>query len=1043
MRSYLLGGTALRSAILFGTAAALALPAQAQTAAPDPAAATAAEPAAVAPVAAPQAPSDATVAETDSIIVTGSRIVRPNIDSPSPIASIAGGEFFQTGNVNIGDVLNQLPQLHNTFSSSNSTRFIGTQGLNLLDLRGLGTQRTLVLINGRRQVTSALLSTGNEVDTNTIPTDLIERVDVVTGGTSAVYGSDAISGVVNFVLKQNYDGFQVKGQGGVSQYGDMGSYYVSGLAGKNFGDGRGNVAVAVEYAKQNPTYASDRAHYRHRDGFIQVDSDPSSAVNGSDGIPDYQFVTDIRSRIYSDGGLIENFNTNQRYVFQSDGSLVPLTTTPVGLSGNSGVGGNGATFRNADQLGLVPSQDRIIANLLGHYDVSSAFKPYVEAKYFHNHVIGGQSGPSFGARGSLGDTYYTDNPFLSAQALGVIRGAYADGTFDSGDGINDADEYGFYLNRNNVDLGSRIDDTKRDLYRIVLGARGDLGSSFNYDVSANYGQFKEHNTNRGNLDVQRYLLATDAVRDPATGNIVCRAQIDPTAASIDAALGWSGGAGSQFLASDIANCVPLNVFGSGVASQAAKNYVTPLTHSVAKATQLDIQASINGDSSRWFQLPGGPVKFSLGVEYRRETQSQSFDQYVRSGVTFLNAIAAFHPPSLEVKEAFGELEVPIIKDRPFFDKLILSGAFRVSDYKGSTGTVWAYNGGGIWAPIPDITFRANYSRAVRSPALTELYNSQSQNYATVTDPCSADHIGEGTDSRAANCAAAGRPADFNYVYDQSLEIRSGGNPKLKAETSDSITVGAIIQPRFIPGFSLSVDYYKITVNKVISSPDAQDILDNCYDSPSLNNEFCGLFQRAGASGGPNGEEPFRIIEGSLTQILLNYAKLKVSGIDAELTYSRKIAPNVTLSFDINTSYNIKNNSYTSLADPSFYQQNLYNLSYPKWQGNLDSNLKIGSVTLGYQLRYIGKMVPDDIADISSVDGRAPQNADYTNFDYYKPVWYHDARIALDVNDKFNIYSGVDNFTNKLPPYGLTGVGGGSGIYDNRGRYFYAGVTAKF
>ncbi len=163
---------------------------------------------------------------------------------------------------------------------------------------------------------------------------------------------------------------------------------------------------------------------------------------------------------------------------------------------------------------------RYTVNVLGHYEVSPAFVPYFEGKYFHDHVVGGQSGPSFQARGSLGDMYYTDNAYLTPQALGVIRGAYPDGTLADPDGVNDADEYGFYLNRNNLDLGSRIDDTNRKLYRIVVGARGDLGSGFSYDVSGNYSKFIEHNTNRGNLDVQRYLLASDAVRDPATGNIV-------------------------------------------------------------------------------------------------------------------------------------------------------------------------------------------------------------------------------------------------------------------------------------------------------------------------------------------------------------------------------------------------------------------------------------------------------------------------------------------------------------------------------------------
>ncbi len=487
--------------------------------------------------------------------------------------------------------------------------------------------------------------------------------------------------------------------------------------------------------------------------------------------------------------------------------------------------------------------------------------------------------------------------------------------------------------------------------------------------------------------------------------------------------------------------MPFNPFGANAASAAAKAYVTPLTRSVSHADQLDIIASMNGSSEKWFELPGGPIRFSLGLEYRRETQYQAFDDLVTSGVTFLNAIQKYDPPSTNVKEAFAEIDIPLLKDRPFFYRLDLTGATRVSHYKGSTGTVWAYNGGGSWAPIPDITLRANYSRAVRAPTLYEQYSSLSQNYATVSDPCASLHIGEGTSNRAANCAAAGIPTDFNYVYDQSLEIESGGNPNLKAEKSNSITFGGVLQPRFARGLTLTVDYYKITVNNVISTPSAQDILNNCYDLSSLSNEFCGLFKRDDAAGSATGT-PYRIIEGSLQQVLLNYAKLKASGIDAELDYNRKIAPNVTLALQVVGSYNLKNNNYLSLADPRFYTQNIYNLGYPKIQANANASIQVGKVTLGYQVRYIGKMVPDDISDIRSVDGRAPQNADFTDFQFYKAVWYHDIRLGLDVNDKFNIYGGVDNVANKLPPYGLTGTGADA-IYDNRGRYMYMGVTAKF
>src|SRR3954464_3828077 len=244
-------------------------------------------------------------ATNDTITITGSRIRRPNLESTVPVTSVGGEEFFQTGQVSVGDVLNELPALQSTFSQSNSTRFLGTAGLNLLDLRGLGTQRTLVLVNGRRHVAGDVLNSTTSVDVNTIPTDLIERVDVVTGGNSAIYGSDAIAGVVNFVLKQNFEGAQLRGQGGISKYGDLGSYFVSGLFGKNFAGGRGNVAVNVEYARQNTAFASGRPNLRINSRFVTVDTDPAGAP--ADNVFDNVFVPDTRFPFFNNGSGFLDF----------------------------------------------------------------------------------------------------------------------------------------------------------------------------------------------------------------------------------------------------------------------------------------------------------------------------------------------------------------------------------------------------------------------------------------------------------------------------------------------------------------------------------------------------------------------------------------------------------------------------------------------------------------------------------------------------------------------------------------------------------------
>src|SRR3954447_14757040 len=244
----------------------------------------------------------APAANEAAITVTGSRIRRPNLESPLPVTSVGGEEFFQTGDVSVGDKLAELPSIASTFTQANSTRFLGTSGLNLLDLRGLGTTRTLVLVNGRRHVGGDVLSSGVSVDVNTIPTDLIERVDVVTGGNSAVYGSDAIAGVVNFVLKQDYDGIMLRGQGGQSKYGDADAYFLSALLGKNFAGGRGNVAVNLEYARRDQAWGAERDWFRQ--SYAIADSDPPNAPDGSDGVPDEIRNPDFHSATFNNTGNI-------------------------------------------------------------------------------------------------------------------------------------------------------------------------------------------------------------------------------------------------------------------------------------------------------------------------------------------------------------------------------------------------------------------------------------------------------------------------------------------------------------------------------------------------------------------------------------------------------------------------------------------------------------------------------------------------------------------------------------------------------------------
>ncbi len=366
-KSGLLSSSAIGSAALFGATLAISTPAYAlqddECTAEEQTAGTCTAPTQI-------AQTEAVDTGGQSITVTGSRIRRPNIESTVPITSITGEEFFETGAVSVGDQLNELPALRSTFSQANSTRFLGTGALNLLDLRGLGTVRTLVLVNGRRHVSGDALSSGFTVDTNTIPADLIERVDVVTGGNSAIYGSDAIAGVVNFVLRRNYEGIQARAQGGFSKYGDAGNYFASILAGHNFADGRANVTIDLEYARQDDVFPGRRRNISRLSTLLQVDTD--TVANPADSEFDFLFFEDLRSSLYDDGGTVYfccNFidpagNPNiggsgyfvVPYIFQPNGTLVPQTGTDFVGRSYFGyfLGGNGSTGRDQRQFGLLP-----------------------------------------------------------------------------------------------------------------------------------------------------------------------------------------------------------------------------------------------------------------------------------------------------------------------------------------------------------------------------------------------------------------------------------------------------------------------------------------------------------------------------------------------------------------------------------------------------------------------------------------------------------------------------------------------------------------
>ena len=1065
------------------------------------------------------ATAESTAPAASDVVVTGTRIRSPNVTAAVPITSIGGEAVFQTGDTNIGELLNELPQLRSTFSQQNPGLGIGIGGLNLLDLRGLGTSRTLVLVNGRRHVPADILNNAVSPDVSSIPNDLIERVDIVTGGNSAVYGSDAIAGVVNFVLRRQFDGIQLRGQASTTEEGFAGNQYVSAMVGKNFAGGRGNITLHGEYDFQSRVYASDTRVFRQQDGLFNVDTDANiggTLVNGSDGFPDAIFLRDVRSGTIDYRGLtpitqlavgnttagfaagacgnatlatVGATNTsgvpfNCTYIYDAAGNLTLQTGTRFGTSVNaSRLGGNGQTGREGQTLSILPRLERYNFNMLAHYEFSPALEVFFEGKFNRVNAVGNNAGPSFiqstsATQGSVGDFRERprlDNPFLSAADRTTLSNlilasgcapSLATCNVPTGTGVLTAADraaiaagnYRFLVARNLTDVGLRDESFQRDTYRAVAGLRGTFNGDWSYEISGNYGRFEQSEVTSGYIDRQRFSLALDAGRNPVTGAIQCRSQFDPSAAVADQrtdGVAVANRAANQArLAADIAACRPYNVFGQ-TDNSAAIAYFSSTFQATASLEQVVGQAFISGDLSQVFELPGGPIRFSIGGEYRREKAFYRQDPFTTSGFNNAVSIPVFDPAAFEVKEAFGEVQVPLLKDTPFFQELTVSGAGRVSDYRGGTGTVYAYNGGVQWAPIRDVRFRANYARAVRAPNVSETGFPLVPNFSSLFDPCDVRRINEGTATRRANCTQAVGAANLSGLPDRtySLPIVSGSNPNLQAERSDSYTVGGVLQPRFIPGLALSVDYYKITVNGIITSVAAQTILSNCYDSATLNNIFCSAFTRfAGPGTGPNGEAPGAILGNSLIVAPLNFARRVTRGLDVNLQYRTRVSADVTFSNNLIYTHTFERSNFEDPTNPNFENRILGEIGDPQEEFRYDMDVGFRQFTFGYRLHFIGQQFTSLYENQrGGVNGLPPANTDIIAPVKYPVITYSDIRLEFNVGGSsdgdrskgLRFYVGADNIFDQLPPLGSTATGAGTAIYDFRGRTLYAGARARF
>lgn len=1027
--------------------------------------------------------------ETGTIIVTGTRIARPTLESSVPLTSVDIEDLTGTGETSLGDALNDLPSLRSTFSSGNSTRFIGTAGLSLLDLRGLGTDRTLVLVNGRRHVTST--PGDNGFDVNTIPIDLVERIDIITGGNSAVYGSDAVAGVVNFIMRTDYDGISVRGQGNISSRGDRGSYFLSAIAGENFADGRGNITASFEYTRQQPLYFRDRdaltGAFSGRCQFQLTDVTTGEPAAG-DGIPDNTFLCGIKNAAISDAGTIGALDASssltRRYLrFDDQGNVfidTPAQAFSAFGSGNQ-QGGFGSTLRNTGSL--LAEVDRYAANVMAHFEFSEAARLFFEGKYVRTDVSG-EGQPSFftSIPGTLGGPpFRCDNGFLSAQNLtqlrsfGLCTGTTAGTTIPGSAVLRGTTAQTMPLGRFNTDFGGRRFEGTRETWRFVGGLDGTFNDDWTYELAVNYGRFDAFGINTNNL----YLF--DVNGNAAGFNVAVDAVIAPT--TFTGSNFATNGAGQRVICRVNAvtnvdpNCVPINVLGQYQYDPRAFAYSHVDATTDEFADQLVFSANVSGDLSQLFELPGGPVSFAIGAEYRRERASVDYDELTSAGGTFFNALQDFTPPNLTVKELYGELQLPLLENVPFARELVVTLAGRVSDYNSATGTVYAYNIQGVYAPVDDIRFRVAYATSVRAPTQGDLFSPQSENFASIADPCDQANILAGP-NRVANCAAAGVPttanaavvaacagSSFPAVVGQPWQnclartattgFVSGGNPTLVEERGRSLTVGVVFEPSFLPGFNATIDYYRIRVRNLIAALGAQQIISLCYDNAGgITNPFCATVQRDPATGLFN--EP-AVISGGI-----NFAAQRTEGIDFDLSYRRSFDNGDRFEARLIATRVLELNNFTDPTLPFVPNRQLSELGDPKWAFNASAEYDFGSWDIRYSVRYIGKQTigvyeaQNNYVGLCPTSGTTtlgtctpgtlttlpPQNADQFPQVNYPDVFYHDIRIGIDVGNDFSFYAGVNNLFDRQPPLGDLGTAGGS-PFDSFGRNFFFGFQADF
>jgi len=938
---------------------------------------------------------DSEADDVEEVIVTGSRIVREdNLSSPVPMLTLGEDQIELTGSVNVYDILSELPQAGEGTSRGNTNFTVGSSGLQTVNLRGLGSGRTLTLVNGRRWV-GGVPGTGT-VDLNSIPTDLIERLEVVTGGASAVYGSDAVAGVVNIILKDDFEGISIEYMNGGYDEGDGDTKMASLTFGGNFADGKGNAVVNFRVDEQGSVMARDRTPYTGRDLFYY-----GYYYGGTYGAPYDTYIDDPayssyipQGRFFVSGSTANSvgmmtFDCSSRGDYAVNDSDTVVSWSAAGGATNCGF--NRTYFRALE----VPL-DRYSAFASANYDLSDEHELFAEISF--NSVksqsefepVPFNSEDVFGGLGTYG--YNIMNPYMPAEIQTAAIAAQGGTPVYAADGTTIID----YVRPNGtsvevpfirrlLEFGTRGSFNTRETFRAAFGMKGTIGN-YDYDWYYQYGVNDRVQLSE-NYNAINMAFALRATVDE-NGRPIC---MDPVARA--------------------QGCVPVDFFGLMDASPEAVDYIKYQSQRLSKNTQEVFGMNITGD----LNLLGLGVSFAAGYESRKETADDNPDDLQEAGLHGGNVVPRTRG-SFDVDGWYVELLVPLVQDVTLIQDLTAEAAYRTDDYS-TAGSVSATKFGINWTVYDDLRIRAVVAESVRAPDIDDLYAGQAQTFTSISDPCTGLGDPQATlnPTVAANCSsipdvlATATTGTYNpdtglyepgfYYTQPDIQTISGfvgGNPNLSEESADTITYGLVYTPSFIEGLALSLDYYEIEIEDVISSVSASRLINECYNSSNFPNiPQCDAHERFPGTGKLRYWYSYGI----------NQSSYETAGYDFAFAYTFEDLWVVPGSLNLRGIYTLRDKhtfQTNSASNPFDYVGEVgYNEDTVKLTAvwNWDSwLLSIDSTYRGDAQDDIGQAKTD--YHLNAVDSRT----------------YVDVQLRYKFDNGLSVYLGVDNATDEQPPY---------------------------